>query len=121
MRDPALMEPEEKFRFKLEIKEGHWYARIDLSPTGVQTWVAVGKSSIPPADAAKSAQLARWYYHAGILHDISTPIMRENGTDIIDVIGRSKATGELIYSTDGKTSVPFDEAQQKRYAETIGK
>jgi len=71
---------------RLEIQGGHWWGLFDET-SGVQTWAPVGK-----VDAEKSMEdvlswyrLAYWYFKAGILDQITGPIVRCDDERVIEV------------------------------------
>ena len=70
----------------LVIKDGHWWGCVNIE-NGVNTWAPVGKvSKMSVCEAIKCFMLARWYLQAGILGNITGPIIRENGARLIEVI-----------------------------------
>ncbi len=76
----------QKFRGKIEPHEGHWWALMDVQGE-VKTWAPIGAiATLKMKDLLGCYRVARWYYGAGILDQITGPIIREDGKKIVEVI-----------------------------------
>lgn len=105
---------EEKFR--IEIKEGHYYARIFVNQNGVEVWCAVGAvDQVKTENLSSMARMARFYYLGKILHNLTTPIFRCTKDKAIDMVG--KKDGKLMICKDGKTTEPFNEEEYNKTIE----
>jgi hypothetical protein len=76
-----------EMKIKLIIRNNNWWALLD-STKGINTWAPIGTvSSLKNMkDVFNCAKLSLFYLHAGILSEVTEPIIRENGKEIIEII-----------------------------------
>lgn len=96
-----LMTTEVKFKPKIFSAMGHWWGVVDIFD-GVTVAAPLGAiETTETKNLLSSLNLCRYYWLAGILGDITGPIIRSNDERVLEVIPGTSPDKAYLYVEGG--------------------